>query len=280
MTPVSCRFERFGDDGDMTTNASAKGMIFDLDGTLYRGREAVPGAADFLRLARERQWRILFMTNRANRAATVVARQLRRLGMPCDPDDVFTSAQAAAACLAGQRVYTIGEPPMNAELEASGCTLGSDGAQTVLVGFDRTFNYRKLTQAMRLIRGGARFVATNPDNALLLDDGWHPGTGSIVAAVTAAAGQAPLVIGKPERRMVDLALKRLGVSRSRALMIGDNLETDIAAGMTAGVRSVLMLTGVSSRRDVARSEVTPTWIVKAYDRLTAMLDAGKLDTVP
>ncbi len=255
-------------------------MIVDLDGTLYRGREAVPGSADFIHLARARGWHILFMTNRANRSAAMVARQLRRLGMPCGVEDVFTSAQAAGACLAHQRIFMIGEQPMRVELERAGCALTERDVETVLVGLDRKFNYRKLTQAVRLIRGGARFVATNPDKALLLDDGWCPGTGAIVAAVAAASGVEPLVIGKPERRMVDLALQRFGASRHQALMIGDNLETDIAAGNAAGVRSVLLLTGVSSRQDAVSSAVRPTWIAEDYNALTRLLDAGDLAPGP
>ncbi len=249
-----------------------RGMIFDLDGTLYRGRSAVPGAADFVRLVRAGGWQTLFMTNRANRSAAVVAAHLRELGIGCRPSEVLTSAQAAAGLLEPGSVFVIGEAPMRNVLRKAGFEIADTGVKTVLVGFDRHFNYAKLTRAVRLIRGGARFVATNPDKALLQDDGWCPGTGAIVAAVAAAAGTEPVIIGKPGRRMVDIALKRMGITAGQAVMIGDNLETDIAAGVAAGVRSVLILTGVSARADLGSSDVQPTWVAEDYGDLTAMLE--------
>lgn len=253
-------------------NIMPRGMIFDLDGTLYRGRSAVPGAADFVRLVRADGWQTIFMTNRANRSATVVAAHLRELGISCRPSEVLTSTQAAVKLLEPGGVFVIGEAPMRNVLRKAGFEIADTDVKTVLVGFDRHFNYAKLTRAVRLIRGGARFVATNPDKALLQDDGWCPGTGAIVAAVAAAAGTAPVIIGKPGRFMVDMALKRMGLTAGQAVMIGDNLETDIAAGAAAGVRSVLMLTGVSERADLDASDIRPTWIAENYGELTVMLE--------
>jgi HAD superfamily hydrolase (TIGR01457 family) len=247
-------------------------MIFDLDGTLYRGAAAIPGAADFVGRARDQGWTPLFMTNRANRAAAVVAGQLRGMGIPCEDAEVFTSGQATAASLDNGRIFVIGEAPLRDLLVEAGFTLADQAVDTVLVSLDQAFDYRKLTQAVRLIRGGARFVATNPDKALLLDEGWCPGTGAIVAAVAAAAGCSPRVIGKPERRMVDLALQRLGVPADRAVMIGDNIETDTPAAAAAGVRSVLMLTGVSTRDDARGAAVQATWVAADYAELTALFD--------
>jgi len=163
-----------------------KGVIFDLDGTVYRGKEAIPGAADFIHHLRDRAIPIRFVTNRANRPAGDVCQQLTGMGLDCTPADVLTSADATAAYLKPGRVYAIGESGLIEALDRHGFIRDDQSPDYVIVSFDREFNFKKLSTAVRLISNGAQFVATNPDRALRLEHGISPGTGSLVAAVQAA----------------------------------------------------------------------------------------------
>ena len=254
-------------------DAGIRGFIIDLDGTVYLGHKPVPGAARFVERMRAAGCRCLFVTNRSNRLPETVCAQLREHGIACEVDDILTSSQATAVYLEkGASVYCIGEAGLSAALREAGHRFDDEQPDYVVVGFDRGFTYDKLARACSLIRAGARYVATNPDRGLKADGGVTPGTGSLVAAVTAAAGVEPVMIGKPERLIVDMALQRMGLPAEAVVMIGDNVETDIPAGARAGVRTALMLTGISSRADLAETGVEPTWILETYDELTACLE--------
>lgn len=248
-----------------------KGVIFDLDGTVYRGKEAIPGAADFIRRLRDRDVAIRFVTNRANRPASEVCSQLLDMGLDSSPADVLTSADATAAYLKPGRVYAIGESGLIEALDRQGFIQDDQSPDYVIVSFDREFNFKKLATAVRLVSRGVQFIATNPDRALRLEHGISPGTGSLVAAVQAATGIAPLIIGKPERRIFDMVLKDMKLKASDVIAIGDNLDTDIPAGQVVGMRTVLILTGISTRDELAKAPVPPTWVVDTYAELEGIL---------
>lgn len=238
-----------------------QGFIVDLDGTLYRGKEALPFARGFLEAVKTSGAPFLLMTNNATRTPEEVAAHLNGIGIPAAPRDVFTAAQAAAAYLAeqgggrGRRVFCIGERGLIAALEQAGHTLCEEGADYVVQGLDRSFDYGKLTKAMSLIRGGAVFVQTNPDKRLPVEGGFIPGAGSIGAAVAVAAGVEPVIVGKPSPIIMKYALERIGLPPSRVWMVGDNVQTDIAAGQAAGCRTALVLTGVSSKAEGEAAQV-------------------------
>lgn len=248
-----------------------RGVILDLDGTVYLGKQEVPGAAAFVRGLKDAGIRYLFVTNRANRTPIVVAEQLASYGMPCTESDVLTSSQATVQYLKKGSVYYIGEEGLKVELEKAGIAVTDQAPDYVIVSFDRSFTYEKLKTACRLILAGARFIATNPDKALRTAAGFSPGTGSIVAAVVAATGKEPTIIGKPERLIMDMALERMGLRAEDVINVGDNLATDIPAGINAGIRSAFILTGVSTRDDLARSHLKPTWVVEHYAELTEIV---------
>jgi 4-nitrophenyl phosphatase len=248
-----------------------KGVILDLDGTVYLGQAEVPGAARFLALLRRNGVRFLFVTNRANRTPEEIRTHLDGLGIACDAADVLTSAEATAAFLAPGSVYVIGEEGLRTALAAHGHRPTEQSPDYVVVSYDRGFNFDKLTTATRLILNGARYVATNPDRGLRTTEGVTPGTGSIVAAVSAATGREPLVIGKPQRLIMDMAVKRLGLPPAEVIAIGDNLETDVPAGARAGLRTVLILTGISTRAELATADSEPTWTVESYGELEEIL---------
>ena len=254
-----------------------RAVILDLDGTVYRWHDGVPGASQFV--ARIREWgvRPMFVTNRTNRVPEEVCKQLSDHGMACGSDDVLTASQATARYLGSGSAYCVGEEGLVRALEDEGVTVTEENPDYVVVGFDRTFTYEKLEKACLFINGGARFVATNPDRALRLPNGFSPGTGAIVAAVAAGSGVDPVYVGKPERLIMDMALERLQLPATDVIAVGDNIDTDIPAGDKAGMRTALILTGISTREDVSSAAVKPTWVVEGFEELTEIVrveDAG------
>lgn len=243
-------------------------LFIDLDGTLYHGSVEVPGASAFVRDMRAAGIRSLFVTNRSNRCPEEICEQLQGYGIDCGPDDVVTSAQATARYLKPGRVYVIGEAGLESALRDQGFTLCDDQVDYVIVGWDRGFTYDKLHKACSLIGQGAQFVGTNPDKGIKLEDGYRPGTGALLAAVSVACGNlAPMVIGKPEPHLFEMALAQTGLAPAEVLAIGDNLETDIRAAIACGLQNALILTGVTRREELATSSVKPDMVVDNYDEL-------------
>ena len=250
-----------------------KGIILDLDGTLYHATEEVPGAAHFIAAMTTRSIRCLYVTNRANRSAHDICVQLQNYGIVCRDDDVLTGAQAAARVLRQGSAYVVGEKALAEELARNGIRITDEAPDFVVVGLDRQFTYEKMDRANRFIRAGARFIATNADKSMNVEGGHiAPGAGAIVAAIATASGRSPEVIGKPERWIVDAALERMALRPEETIMVGDNLETDVPAGHKTGVRTALILTGISRREDLAGAAFQPTWVVKDFAELTALID--------
>ena len=252
--------------------ANIRGLLFDLDGTVYRGGAAIPGAADFFR---QLQLPYLFVTNRANRTPREVAEQLRNMGIRCNDSNILTSAEAAAEYLPREAsVFILGEVGLLNELERRNCRIAGSDEPTpdaVVVSYDRSINYEKITQATRYIIGGARFVATNDDTIITVEDGVLPEAGPLVAAVANATSKKPELVGKPHRPIMDLALKRLGMSSGEVGIVGDNLSTDIMAGKNSSLFTILILTGVSTWKDVQNFHATPDLVVSDYAELSQAL---------
>ena len=249
-----------------------KAVLLDLDGTVYLGEAEVPGASDFVRYCGRRGLRCLFVTNRANRPPDVVRDQLRGYGVPCETEDVLTSAQATAKYLAKGSAYMIGEEGMEQALREQGIRITDQNPDAVVVSYDRQFCYDKLATACRLIGNGAPFVATNPDHRLRFEGRTMPGTGAIVAAVTTGSGVEPEVVGKPGRLIFDMALAMLGCRADEALAVGDNIDTDIGACVASGIRGVLLLTGISRREDVVPGKPQPDHIEADFAGLTRLVE--------
>ncbi len=248
-----------------------KGVILDLDGTVYRGGAEVPGAANFIAWLRAQGIKHLFVTNRANRTPEEICTQLRGYGIACDDKDVLTTAQVTAWHLGKGKVFFIGEEGLRRELVNAGFEITDDSPDYVIVSFDRDPSQDKIAKACRLIEGGAKFVATNPDKGLPTESGYQPGTGAIVESVSAVTGLKPMMIGKPERLIVDLALERMGLKAAEVINVGDNVDTDIPAGKNAGVRTAFILTGLSRREDLAHAPAKPDWTVENYNELTQII---------
>lgn len=246
-------------------NHQYRGYLIDLDGTLFRGREVIPEGLAFINGLEERGIRYLYLTNNASRPPGQVAEKLRAFGYPAHPEQVVTSAQATAHWIKERfqhpRVYAIGEEGLLQALRGAGCTLDDPAPEVVVMGIDRAFTYDKMKRACLAIRAGAQFIGTNADRVLPTEEGLLPGNGSLIAGVVAATGKKPTLIGKPERPIMDFALQRLGVRPEEALVVGDNLMTDILAGVHVGVDTLLVFSGVTTQDEYDRSEVRATYTV-------------------
>ena len=242
-------------------------VIFDLDGVVYRGAEPVPGAVELVEFLHLRGALVRFATNNSMVAREGYVDRLGAMGIATVRDEIVTSTSATIEYLkrGGERIHrvmAVGADGMLAELAEAGfdavaaadaVPIGYAGAalpasfDAVIVGLDPAFDYRRLAAATVAVRAGARFVATNVDRQYPTADGFLPGAGSIVAAIAAASGVDPEVIGKPQPAMFEAILATAGVPPDEAVVIGDNPDADIVAANRAGVASILVLTGVADR---------------------------------
>ena len=250
---------------------SIKSLMIDLDGVLYRGNEAIVGAKEFVALLQRERVSFLLLTNNSTRTPGQYVTKLAKMGIAIKESDVLTSAQATALYMEriaplGARVYAIGEEGLQAALQEK-YTVAEEGASFVVVGLDRGLTYEKLKTATLLIRSGARFIATNPDRTLPTEEGLIPGNGAIVAALEAATGVAPFVVGKPEPAIFDLALARMGVGKEGAAVIGDRLETDVLGGRRAGLITIFVLSGATSRQELENSSIKPDLVFEDVRQL-------------
>jgi glycerol 3-phosphatase-2 len=243
-------------------------LLFDLDGTIYRGEEAIPGADRAIDAARGQGVTVRFVTNNASRSPGDVASHLTRIGMDAAPEEVSTSSQAAATVLAeklqaGTTVLVVGSDALVHEVELKGLTTTrthSDAVQAVVQGLSKDVGWRELAEACVAIRAGALWVACNVDPTLPTERGPLPGNGSLVAALRAATGSEPLVAGKPATPLMDEAQR--SAAAQRPLVVGDRLDTDIAGAVAAGLDSLLVFSGVSTPQDLlgAPEEMRPTYV--------------------
>ncbi len=251
--------------------------LLDLDGVVYRGAEAVAGAADALAAARAAGMRLAFVTNNALREPADVATKLEGAGVPAGADDVVTSAQAAARVLADRlepeaAVLVCGGAGLRTAVERAGlrAVVSADDAPAAVVnGFDPTLDYERLAEASLAIRGGAWWVASNLDLTVPAERGLLPGAGSIIALLRAATGCEPLVAGKPERALHEESILRTGATKP--LVVGDRLDTDIEGANRRTTPSLLVLTGVATLADVLRADEIqrPTFIARTLAALAA-----------
>ena len=262
------------------------GLVSDMDGVLYRGDEPLPGVADALNALELRERRYMLATNNSMSTPASYVKKLARMGIEVPEEAILTSGLATRDYLVetlppDSGIFVIGMPALREQLFADTSfhpvQYGEEEPAAVVVGLDLAFDYAKLKAANAAIRNGARFVATNADATLPTEAGLVPGAGSIVAAVTVASGTSPTVIGKPGAQLLEQALHRLGVPASEAVMIGDRLDTDIVAGHRAGMLTVLVLTGVSTRQEVPTAPVLPDLVVTD---LPAFVDAFVAEPPP
>lgn len=253
---------------------SIRHLIIDMDGVLWHGETALPGLGPFFQFLREQTIRFVLATNNASQTPDQYVAKLARLGVTVSLTEILTSAQAAAIHLEtiapkGAAVYTIGELGVAQALTERGFVLSENGASYVVVGMDRGLTWEKLARATLNIRAGAVFIGTNPDRTLPTERGLTHGNGAVLAALQAATEIAPIIVGKPEPIMYQQALARLGGQPTDTVALGDRLETDILGAVRAGIKSIFVLSGVSTRAQLGQISYQPDWVFAGLADLTA-----------
>ena len=239
--------------------------LMDMDGVLVHEAEALPGAAEFLAALRERELPFLLLTNNSIYTRRDLAARLRASGLDVPEEFIWTSASATARFLETQRpegtAFVVGESGISTQLYQAGYTLTDSNPDYVILGETRTYSFERITQAIRLIGEGARFIATNPDPTGPSPAGPLPATGSVAALITKATGVEPYFVGKPNPLMMRTALNRLEAHSETTAMIGDRMDTDIVSGLEAGMETILVLSGVPTREETERFPYRPSRIV-------------------
>lgn len=247
-------------------------FMLDMDGTFYLGNRLLDGSLSFLDRLRETGRTNLFLTNNSSKSASVYVDKLRRMGVDAEFCNVLTSGQAAGSwCLrnmAGKKAFLLGNDMLRRELESMGLSFDQTHPDYVLIGYDTTLDYAKMTAVCDFVRAGLPYIATHPDYNCPTESGFAPDIGAIMSFIHASTGKNPdLVIGKPNSGIVEEALKKTGLAPEELAMVGDRLYTDIATGRNFGILSILVLTGEASMDDVNISDVKPDLI---FERLSSM----------
>ena len=248
--------------------AKTKYFIFDMDGTFYLGDRMIPGAGDFAHSLAVHGLDYRFFTNNSSNSEEVCMAKLAKMGFPVEPGRVVLSSDVAADYLnthcPGARVYLLGNERLTADMLRVGITLVQERPDLILLGFDTTLDYEKITKAANWIAAGLPYYATHPDRNCPVTGGFLPDTGSMIALFEASTGRRPVVMGKPMRTTVDYLTHLLSCKPDELVFVGDRLETDIAIAASHGIPSVLVLTGVTTLEDYeAQGEVQAGLVVES-----------------
>jgi 4-nitrophenyl phosphatase len=252
-------------------------LIIDMDGVLYRGDQPMPRLSEFIPFLREHSIQFVLATNNSTRTAQERVDKLAQMGVTVSPHEILNSGQATARYLAGEcprgtRVHVFGMSALEQALTDEGFIVADESVDIVVASMDRKVTYEKLKKATLLIRGGARFVATNLDPTYPSEEGLLPGTGSMIVALEAASGVKPIAIGKPEPTMYQLAMKQMGATPKTTAVIGDRVDTDILGGKRAGIFTICVLSGSSDRAEAEAMETDLIFediadLLSAWERL-------------
>jgi NagD protein len=249
----------------MGERAEIECWLTDMDGVLVHEGNALPGAADFLQRLIDRERRFLVLTNNSIFTPRDLAARLSRSGLHVPEESIWTSALATADFLADQSpggsAFVIGEAGLTTALHEAGYTLTDSKPDYVVLGETRTYSFEAITTAIRLIETGSRFLATNPDATGPSAEGPLPATGAVAALITRATGRLPYFIGKPNPMMFRSAMNRIEAHSETTAMVGDRMDTDVVAGIEAGLKTVLVLTGSTLRSDIDRYPYRPTLVL-------------------
>jgi NagD protein len=244
------------------TTESQKSYLIDMDGVLVSGRTIIPGADRFIEQLKARGLEYLVLTNNSVHTPRDLAHRLQAVGLDIPAGRIFTSAMATAHFLQSQKpsgtAFVIGESGLTEAIHSVGYIITDHDPDYVVLGETYSYNLALITKAIRLVAGGARFIATNPDPSGPSESGLVPACGAMAALIETASGVSPFFVGKPNPWMMRSALNYLDVHSENTVMIGDRMDTDIVAGVESGMETILVLSGVTRREDVARYPYQPT----------------------
>jgi 4-nitrophenyl phosphatase len=244
--------------------STVRGFLLDMDGTFYLGDQLLEGALRFIDLLREQKKEFIFLTNNSSKHRHQYAEKISRLGLPITEESVLTSGEATALYLRekhpGADLFLVGTPSLEDEFRQHGFRLVQQEPQFLVLGFDTTLTYHKLWALCDFVRAGVPYIATHPDFNCPTENGYMPDVGAMIAFVQAATGRQPdLVVGKPNRLIVDAAAVKMNLQVNKLAMIGDRLYTDIALGKTSGIATILVLSGETKMEDLKDSPFQPDY---------------------
>lgn len=252
-----------------------RSWLTDMDGVLVHEEQAIPGAAEFLARLRETGTPFLVLTNNSIYTRRDLAARLRASGLEVPEESIWTSALATARFLRDQRpggsAFVIGEAGLTTALHEVGYTLTERSPDYVVLGETRTYSFERITQAIRLVSAGARFIATNPDTTGPTPQGPLPATGAVAALISTATGVAPYYVGKPNPLMMRSALNAIDAHSETTAMVGDRMDTDVVSGLEAGLETILVLTGSTGQEEIDRFPYRPSRVVDSVADLVDLI---------
>lgn len=242
--------------------------LLDMDGTIYLGDELIDGSKDFLKALKDKGKRYIFLTNNSSKNKHTYVEKLNNLGIDAREEEVFTSGEATTMYLSklkpGARIYLLGTPALEEEFQRAGFILEQNRNKDidyVVLGFDTTLTYEKLWAACEYVSEGVEYIATHPDfNCPLPNDKFMPDAGAMAALIEASTGKTPLVIGKPNKEVVESIASKYNLSKENMAMVGDRLYTDIKTGINAGITSILVYSGETKAEDYRDSEIRADYV--------------------
>lgn len=244
---------------------SKEGFIIDMDGVIYHGNKLLPGIPDFIAWLEKEGKKYLFLTNSSERTPKELQEKLKRLGLKVEEDHFYTSALATANFLANQKpngsAYIIGDAGLIHALYSINYTVNNVNPDYVVVGETHSYNFEKLEIALNLVMRGAKLIGTNSDVSGPIEVGITPSTKALIAPIEIASGKKAYFVGKPNPLMMRSALKRLGVRRENAIVIGDRMDTDIRCGLESEIDTLLVLSGITSREEIDNFPFCPHYVL-------------------
>ena len=249
-------------------------FMLDMDGTFYLGENILPGSLDFIKHLKDTGRDFLFLTNNSSHNAKYYVKRLSRMGLETDENHILTSGQATAAIVVdrfpGKRAFVLGNEFLIEELSENGVLIDQEHPDYVIIGYDTTLNYAKMTAVCDFVRAGLPYIATHPDFNCPTETGFAPDIGAIIAFIEAPTERRPdLIVGKPYGGIVDAALKRTGLNKNQLAMVGDRLYTDIRTGIEHGILSILVMTGETTEEMLKKSDIKPDLV---FERLSRMIE--------
>ena len=237
-------------------------FLLDMDGTFYLGEQIIPGSMEFLDCLSETGRDFLFLTNNSSRSIAHYVQKLSRLGLETDENHVLSSGTAASLYLKrefpGKRIFLLGNESLRQEIESHGIQIDNEHPDLVLIGFDTTLNYQKMTAVCDYVRSGLPYIATHPDFNCPTETGFIPDIGAIIAFIEASANRRPdVIIGKPYGEIINCVLEKTGLRKEQLAMVGDRLYTDIRTGVDHGILSILVMSGETDEAALSSSAIQP-----------------------
>ncbi|MBR2254454.1 MAG: HAD-IIA family hydrolase [Candidatus Methanomethylophilaceae archaeon] len=256
-----------------------EGLMIDMDGTVYKGGNVIPGAPEFIGYLKDKGIPFVFLTNNSAYPRRHYLEKLQRMGFQVDMDNVLTSTVATIRFILDQRpgskVYPIASPGVMGDLEESGIDIVDDDPDIVLLTFDRTIDYDKINKGYRFIKNGAELIATHPDDLCPTEDDYDVDIGPFIRMFEGLCDVKATVIGKPNALMLRMAASEMGIDPDGAVMVGDRLYTDMEMAVRAGTGSILVLTGETSKDDLERSGMHPTWVLDSVADIPALIEGAR-----